>query len=416
MWSVRWVPVLLAASTLLVCDGQEAVAAGSSSSPFQLSSPDGNLTMRFKGRIQVDWGSVSDSGDATSDGTPTGTRFGTQDDVEVRSVQFGIQGEVSDWISYKAGGIRAGGETKFTDTYVEADIHHFQVTLGHFREAVSMDEETGGPNVNFMERAAFTDAWDYRRRVGIGLDYETRHLILETALQTDNISQRAPERDRYAASARLIYLPVAEKNRMLHLAAYAFLRRRERDSGGLGGPFVRYRQRPEIHPIDQRFVDTGDIPAKGDHIYGLEVAGLSGPLNATAEASFLTVDPVTPGAPSPHLWGGYAEVGYFLTGESRPYAARQWAHVVPKSPLNRGGLGAVEILMRFDYLDLEDRAAQVLGGRQTAYLLGVNWYPVDHVRLMANAALIEIADGPNYRNAAGKNTLDVVGLRAQIDW
>lgn len=400
-------PVSVAAALVLAILTVPAAARGLF--PIQTATPDANFTIQFRGRIQVDMGWVGDSRDATA----TGMRFGTEHDIEVRSVQFGAQGRIYDRIFYKIGGIRVAGRTKFTDTFVETRLGALELTLGHFREAVSMDEETGGPNVNMLERAAFTDAWDYRRRLGVGLDLTVGPFVLETAVQTDNISQHKAERDRLALSARAVFLPIAEKDRMVHLAAYATVRRRNR---GFGPPVVHYSVRPVIHPVDQRFVDTGDIPAKGDHIYGLELAGLAGPLNATAEAAFLKVDPLTPGGPSPDFTGAYVEVGYFLTGESRPYEARQWSHVKPARPLGPGGYGAVEVLARIDRLDLEDRAEGIHGGRQTEYIVGLNWYPIDHVRLMANAAIVDVTDSAAYRNSAGKDRLEIIGFRGQIDW
>ena len=423
-------PVLVAAA-LLVCPAlchaavaetlpkSEAVS-GASSAPrhpslFELTSEDGTRTIRFKGRIQVDTGWVSDSAQATSDGTPLGTRFGTEHDTEVRSFQLGIQGELGDHVAYKTGYIRAGGLSRMTDTYIEFRVAAFKLTLGQMREAASMEEETGSPNINLMERAAFTDAWDFRRRVGASLDYETDHVVIETALQTDNLFEDKPGRDRYAMSARAIVLPIAEKTRMIHLGVYAMRRVRQRDPGPGAIRGIQYDQRPEIHAIDQRFVDTGLIPASGDHVLGIELAGLSGPFNATAEAAVLTVHSLAAG-PRPRFQGGYIEVGYFLTGETRPYNAQQWQHLTPRNPVGSGGFGAVQVILRVDYLDLESKRAGIYGGRQTAYLLGLNWHPIDEIKLMANFGLLKIADGPNFRDPAGNNTVQVVGLRGQIYW
>ncbi len=86
-------------------------------------------------------------------------------------------------------------------------------------------------------------------------------------------------------SARAIVLPIAEKTRMIHLGVYALKRIRQRDPGPGAVREVRYDDRPAIHAIDQKFVDTGNIPATGDHIVGAEFAALDGPFNATAEAS-----------------------------------------------------------------------------------------------------------------------------------
>ena len=368
-----------------------------------------------RGGFSSNSGWVSESARATSDGTPSGAQFGTQHNAEVRSFQFGIQGEIGDHIAYKTGYIRIPGASKMTDTYVEFRDADFRLTLGQEREAASMEEETGSPNLNFMERAAFTDAWNFRRRLGVGFGYETDHVVIETALQTDNLFQDRDERDRFAASARAIVLPVAEKNRMVHLGIYAMRRLRSRDPGPGAIRGIQYDQRPEIHAIDHHFVDTRLIPASGDHVMGVELAGLSGPFNATAEASVLTVHSFAPG-PRPRFKGGYVEVGYFLTGETRRYNAQQWLHLAPKRPVGSGGFGAVEIILRIDYLDLESKRAGIYGGRQTAYLLGLNWHPIDQIKLMANFGLLKIANGPNFRDAAGNDTVHVVGLRGQIYW
>ena len=426
-----WLPVLLAVGGLVgftpylgaaaqSLPTSEAASGPSSASKhpslFELRSDDGSRTIRFKGRIQLDTGWVGDSADATSDGTPSGTRFGTEHDSEIRSLQLGIQGELGDHIAYKAGYIRAGGSSKMTDSYVAFRAAGLRLSLGQMREAASMEEETGAPNLNLLERAAFTDAWDFRRRVGVGFGYEADNVVVEAAVQTDNLFQDKPERDRYALSARAIVLPIAEKTRMVHLGVYALRRVRQRDPGPGEIRAVGYDVRPAIHDLDQRFVETGQIPASGDHVYGAEFAALEGSLNATAEASVLTVDSTVAGVPDPRFWGGYVEIGYFLTGEVRPYEAHQWGHIRPKSPIGAGGFGAVQVVVRIDYLDLESPRAAIYGGRQLAYLIEVNWHPVELLKLMANVGLLKISDGPTYRNASGDNTVDVVGLRAQINW
>ncbi len=48
--------------------------------------------------------------------------------------------------------------------------------------------------------------------------------------------------------------------------------------------------------------------------------------------------------------------------------------------------------------------------------MGVNWQPIDELKLTANVGLLKISDAPFYRNPAGNDTVDVAALRAQIDW
>ncbi len=385
-------------------------------SALEIRDVDGRWLLRLKGRVQVDTAWASDSDAATSDGTPAGTRFGTDHRSELRSIILSAQGEMRDWLRFRAGFVHVAGKNKLSTTFVQFRQAGLRLTLGQLREAVSMEEETGGTNINMMERAAFTDAWDFRRRLGVGLGYETSDVSLEAAIQSDNVAQERGDRDRYVLGARVVYLPVAEKTRMVHLGIYGMSRRRERGHNTPSGPAVSYGQRPDLHAIDRHLVETGPIAATGDRVVGVEFAGLYGPFNASAEAALLTVDSRVAGMSDPHFKGGYVEIGYFITGESRPYRVRQWSYVRPDNPIGAGGFGAVQIVFRIDHLDLQSRRAGIFGGRQTAYLIGVNWHPIEYVKFMVNLGVIDIANAPNFRTPTGNNVVDILGLRGQINW
>ena len=58
---------------------------------------------------------------------------------------------------------------------------------------------------------------------------------------------------------------------------------------------------------------------------------------------------------NPSFCGGYFEVGYFLTGETRAYKGGKWDRTKVLKPFNEGGWGAIQINGRVDYVDLSDR-------------------------------------------------------------
>jgi phosphate-selective porin OprO/OprP len=136
---------------------------------------------------------------------------------------------------------------------------------------------------------------------------------------------------------------------------------------------------------------------------------------------------------NPSFWGGYAEVGYFITGETRGYKAGRFDRTKVLHPFNDGGWGAFQINGRVDYLDLSDRVAgttslasadYVNGGRQTAYQLSAIWNPTDYVRFIAQYSHINVKGGP--RNGVSDETTkpinerqfdsDVFTMRAQLDF
>lgn len=376
----------------------------------EISSADGDWSIKVRGRVQADAGWVSDASDATLGGAPGGADFASQNGSELRRARLGVEGKVFKDFKYKFEIDFADNDVVVTDAFLRTEFAPLAVTVGQFHEPISMEEKTSSVNLNFIERAAFTDAWDFKRRLGVGADAKFGAFTLETGVYSAPIDADNAE-DGYTYGARLFAAPILDENKGVHVGASIL--RRNNDKATLT---QRYRQRPQIHTTNQRFIDTGTLAADGDTVYGGELAGYIGPFNASAEISALKADMIAPAAIDPKFWGGFVDVGFFLTGETRAYKDGKWDRVKPNSPLGAGGFGAVQLAARIDYLDLEDAAASVFGGKQTAYLLGLNWHPNDYVRFMANYGIVNVENGPNYRDASGDNTINVFGLRGQIDW
>jgi phosphate-selective porin OprO/OprP len=172
--------------------------------------------------------------------------------------------------------------------------------------------------------------------------------------------------------------------------------------------------RPLIHSPDIRFIDTGNIPATSETGYQLEAAWIGGRFHATGEGRWQTVNRV--GGPNPTFFGGYGEVGYFLTGgDTRGYKNGAFDRPVPAHPLDKGGIGAIELNLRYDYLDLN--GAGILGGKQNGYQASIVWSPTPYTRFLAEYARMEYTDA--VIPAAGGETsygVDVFGTRAQLDF
>ena len=143
---------------------------------------------------------------------------------------------------------------------------------------------------------------------------------------------------------------------------------------------------------------------------------IRGPLHAAAEAYWLEADTVTPGL-SPSFFGGYAEVGWFLTGESRGYRGGRFDRTSVRRPVGgeAGGAGAFQLNLRYDYLDLNSGA--IRGGTQNGLQLGLIWIPQDYIRFLLNYGHL-IYDDAAIPGAGGDRdySVDVIGARAQVDF
>jgi phosphate-selective porin OprO/OprP len=162
-------------------------------------------------------------------------------------------------------------------------------------------------------------------------------------------------------------------------------------------------------------VSTGAIAGVDDAVvYGGELAGIFGPWSWQGE--YIRADINRDGLPSASFDGWYAQTGYILTGETRPYSGDVGVvgRVKPKNPfsLKEGGWGAFEVLARYDTLDLNDEDAGITGGEVEQYGLGFNWYLRNNFRMMANYTAVRSDD----EAVAPNDDPDVYHLRAQWDF
>jgi len=238
------------------------------------------------------------------------------------------------------------------------------------------------------------------------VQYKGKPLLIQAGLFSDNIDDLSNK--NWSADARAVFMPKAG-DAQLHLGGSIHYTDLETGSS------VRYRQRPLVHFTSNRFVNTGSLGAKSELGYGLEAAVISGPFHAAAEGFWQKVNRVAM-VSDPTFFGGYAEAGMFLTsGDKRGYKGGKFDRVKPANPVGEGGMGALQLVARYDYLDLND--AGVIGGKQNGYQLALIWTPTDYTRLLVNYGRMEYDDAVLPRaNGDTSYAVDAFGIRAQVDF
>ena len=328
---------------------------------------------------------------------------------EIRRVFLGVDGKIPGGFSYRLEADFAGGSAELTDAYFTYGKGPLSVTVGHIRHFTSLEDVTSDLFTSFTERAAFVPAFGFERRVGLGAQYKGKQILAQAGVFGDNANDLLNDTNNsISADGRLVWMPKFGGTQ-LHLGGSAHIRDFNDQSST-----ARYRARPFVHTTDVRLVDTGNISATGERGYGLEAVVVSGPFHASGEGFWQTMK--RPGLADPTFFGGYAEVGMVLTpGDSRTYRDGAFDRLKPSKSIADGGIGAIEINARYDYLDLNDGA--VVGGRQRTALIGVVWAPIDYVRLIANYGRIQIDDAA-IASASGDRdySADVFGLRTQLDF
>jgi phosphate-selective porin OprO/OprP len=369
----------------------------------------GSQTFKVKGRMQADAAFVS-APKALGD---KGLGFAS----EARRIRLGAEGSLSKAFSYKLDVELSDNAVELVDTFVTYRNGPWQVQLGNQNAFWSLDELTGDTSGSVMERAAFTDAFNFERRLGLGVQYTKGPWIAQLGVFGDDVAAIANSNDgvnggdednSYSIDGRLVFAPRLGDTQ-LHLAASGHWRR----LGRLEDSSTRYRQRPFVHTTNTRLIGTPAMNVSNETMYGVEAAAISRRWHAVSEYYHLAADRVA--LETVGFQGAYGEVGYFLTdGDTRGYKGGIFVNNAPAHPLGDDGIGSIQVNVRYDWLDLDDR--DIRGGTQNGYIAAVIWSPIQYLRFNLNYALLHYTGATALPSGDRSYNANVIGTRFELDF
>lgn len=385
---------------------------------FHIDSTKKKLKIKLNGRVMVDGGYIG-ADEALQEAFPdfegghtnfrdlrvilTGTAY---DHIDFKfDIDFANIRDIKDiWIGYR--------EAPFLG----------DIKVGHFREPVSMERLTSLAHITFMERALPTEAFSPGRNMGIMCNNTIlddrmtwaagAFLITGSFNDVGDFNDQLSEAFGTALTARVTGLPRYADNgrQLLHLGlSYSHQFRNEQRAES----DLKLRTHPESRLTNDVLVNTEEFPAEGANIFGGELAMVSGPLSFQGEYFHLFADSDT--ADNPRFWGFYLYGSYFITGEHRSYDRSKgvFSGIRPKSDFHLfdGGWGALEIALRFSYVDLN--GGSIRGGREYDLTGGLNWYLNENTRFMFNYIRAKAKDR-EIPPPIEDGTADILQVRFQI--
>lgn len=369
----------------------------------KIAASDG-WSFKPRGRMQLDVGGI----DGPAGLTPAQRRqlgIGT----ELRRAYIGLDGTIPGGFGYRIEADFATSPVSLTDVYLTYKASpQLTLTIGHHKPFWGMEEMTSDLFTSFIERGPTSGAFGFERRIGVSAAYQGKAVLVQAGVFTDDtVALNADSNNSYSLDGRAVFMPKIGKGQ-LHLGGSIHYRR----LNDLGAT-VSYSARPFVHTTDLRFVNTGTIGAVEAEIgMGLEAAYVMGRFHASAEGYWQKVSRA--GFADPTFFGGYAEVGYLLTDDATVYKGGAYDRIRPKNPVGKGGMGALQVNARYDWLDLGD--AGIVGGRQRTAGLGLIWIPSDYVRFLVNYGHLWVRGAPVPAAGSRDYSADVVGMRAQFDF
>ena len=389
----------IAATEEKLAEQQQPVKIGFKGAP-EIKGKDG-WSFKPRGRILYDFGTVN----APDSIVDAGLGFAN----EARRIRLGASGSIPGGFGYKLEADFAGNDVELTDAHFTYEDGGLTMTLGQHNNFQGLEELSSSNDTSFIERAGYTDAFGFERRVGISAQYGVKDLLFQAGLFTANIDELNNDEDNSIGfDLRAVAMPKFGETQTHFGASYHY-----RDLGDSISS-RRYRQRPAVHFTDTRFVDTGNIgSAESETSYGLEAALISGRFHAAAEGHWLKLN--RSGAlADPTFFGGSVEAGLFLTDDTRGYKEGVFKGVKVSNPVGQGGLGAWQINARYDRLDLVD--AGFVGGTQDAFQASLIWTPVDYVRFLLSYAKLDYSNAAILAAGSGDYSVDSLAGRFQLSF
>ena len=436
--------------------GSDTTLGSKWASGYQAESKQKDFKVKIGGRTQVDAVAFS-AGPGPGNQPPNqgGLDPGLADTVALRRARLRVEGRMYEFYDWAAEydfvnqlNINnevypterdSGPSTAVTDLWLQVRELPLlgTVRVGNQKDPFGYEHLTSSRWLNFMERSFAQDAFEAPFNNGFLPGIQVMNSTEDGSVgwqvgefkNTSNPFGFSNSSGGSMTVGRLVYLPVFEDEgrKLLHLgiSGRTMEPRRQYTSFDLktGLPIgdeitaVRFRSRGSIRngppgPLNSIYADSGLLQGNWQNMIGLEFVGNNGPWSFQSEyfgswlynARTTSAGPLNTNGyqPAPgtnvgtvYYQAGYAEVLYFLTGESRTYSKIEYRFDRPIPHNNfyaiRGGgsgrrlsvsEGAWQLGLRYNYLCLSD--GEVNGGVLNGCTLGLNWLLNPNARVYFN--------------------------------
>ena len=367
-----------------------------------------DITVGIRGRLQLDWRQFNPGVD--------------EDTFDFRTARIGLQGDVTRHFSYEIER-EVDREAQFgdwKDVYLAWKTYDaFRIKAGRFKMPFGLEQNTGPTETDFAYRSLISTAIAPARDRGAMVYGELGRLGYEVGVFDDDGANAVLEKERFAVEGEDLadvgpsfagrvtgdlfrLLPVPDKLKSANFGVAYTNASVPEGLNSLKGEsvfgsdfFKRVYVKGRRQRIGAQFDWTpGPTGLKAEWMQAREQR--LGQSNRNADLSdFLST-------------GWYVSGTWFITGEDKD------DNINPRKPLFGGGIGAVELGVRFDELELSSaskagtaftnpRADHQVPNSDRTWTCGVSWMPIRWVRVVTNAiheTLDDVSRAPNTGVAA----------------
>lgn len=332
--------------------------------------------------------------------------------VSVRRARFAVKAQINkNWYG-EIDTDFSNGEFELKDAIIEfTGLDNFSFKAGNFKEDFSMEQTTSSRYLPFMERPMVVQTFAPSRHLGIQAEY-AKHWWrasfgvffqaidnLETSTFVADNNKDYGRNQGMSYTGKVNFMTFSDDRTMgLHFGIAGSYRtpKTDVDPKDFGGS--RFSSRNSTSINHKKYLDTDVIKdVKNDLLYGFELAGYKNGFRFQSELignNTKVKNTNAEYAGTHHFGGWYVMAGYLLFGGQQRFNNAEGEFTQPGRGKKWGDL---EILARYDYMDLNSRS--IRGGSGENYTIGLNYYVNNSVKFVLN---YQYSSNDRYANGKGK--------------
>jgi phosphate-selective porin OprO and OprP len=346
------------------------------------------------GRMQLDFG------------VPTkGKTSDNEMNASVRRLWLGATGNIDkDW-SYRFIVGYENNQTSVLDAFVRYQgVKNTDIFIGNFFENNGLDIATGNLATPLMERSSGITTFRQFRRTGISINPYGDNWGLHFGAFGNNPSNSSTSAvnannkgNGFANRAHIDLINDKKNSESLHLGFNNTYRWLSNGTNSVtdSNKTMRFTSSGDSNILNLTLIDSGNITnVESYYQNGTEFRYQNSSFTLTSE--YLRTNLNRKNEKNVNFSGGYLVASYFISGEKYGYDPKQGIQTMPLI----GNKGAWEIAGRYSFTNLNNGA--IRGGKLNSYDFGINYYPNNNIKLMANYVFnrtdseSEIKQNPQY--------------------
>jgi phosphate-selective porin OprO and OprP len=395
------------------------------------ATSDGRFSASLRALVQFDAAYYAQERPAAAQDRSSGTNF--------RRARIGVEGTLfTDWFYsflFDMGGTGVEG-SRLSDAYLQYNgFAPLRFRTGSYGTPQGLEDQTGVGDLIFAERAAPADiarniaAADGRQNlITVFANGDDYYVAASISGQRAGDASFFDEQQALVTRGAVRLHGDRDSNVVINGTTTYVYKVADAGASPAGASPLTLAALPE-HSVDAtRLISTGAVNADGLFSWGAEAAANYRNFYVQGGYFDFTIYRRDSALADPSFDGWYAQGTWVLTGEPRRFnpAMQTWQAPAPAKVFapQDGGWGAFEVAARYSWTDLDYRAGAVgtgtpvggiRGGTQSAWTVGLNWYPNAAVRFLLdyqNVDVDRLSAAAPYAEIG--QTIDIFSLRSQV--